>query len=285
MSRRVGLAVAALLACATLAPAQYAQPPEARPPEGKPPILEHVGFDQRIGDVVPLDLPFRDEDGKTVPLRTFFQGKPVVLVPAYYECPMLCTLVLNGVVSALRALPFDAGKEFQVVVFSFNPRETPALAKEKKATYLSEYRRPDAAAGWHFLTGDQDSIAKLTQAIGFRYAWDEAQQQYAHASGIVVVTPQGHLARYFYGVEFAPRDLRLALVEASSEKIGSVVDEVLLFCFHYDPATGRYSRVALDAVRAGGLVTVLALGTFIVVMIRRERARARRLREARGTAA
>jgi len=285
MTRRLGLGLAALLACAPLARAQYGTPPVEHPPQGKPPILEHVGFDQRIGDVIPLDLPFRDEDGNTVPLRTFFQGKPVVLVPAYYECPMLCTLVLNGVVSALRALPFDAAKEFQVVVFSFNPRETPALAKAKKETYLSEYRRPDSAAGWHFLTGDEDSIAKLTAAIGFRYAWDEAQKQYAHASGIVVVTPQGRLARYFYGVEFPPRDLRLALVEASTEKIGTVVDELLLFCFHYDPATGRYSQVALDVVRAGGLATVLALGIFIVVMLRRERARARRVGEARGTAA
>jgi len=199
----------------------------------------------------------------------------VLLVPAYYECPMLCTIVLNGVVSALRALPFDVGKEFRVVTFSFNPRETSELAAAKKTTYLEDYRRPGAAAGWHFLTGDEPSIAALTQAIGFRYAWDEASKQYAHASGIVVLTPAGRISHYFFGVEFAPRDLRLALVEASGEHIGSLVDQLLLFCFHYDPATGRYSRVALNAVRAGGVLTLAVLVAFVVLMLRRDAKRAR----------
>jgi protein SCO1 len=249
-----------------------AGPAAATPGEdGRPPILRDVGFDQRIGDAVPLDLPFRDESGRTVRLGDYFGAKPVLLVPAYYECPMLCTLVLNGVVSALRALPFDAGQEFTVVTFSINPREKSDLAAAKKEKYLEAYRRQGAETGWHFLTGDEDSIARLTRAIGFRYAWDAAQQQYAHASGIVVLTSRGTLARYFYGVDYAPRDLRLALVEAAEERIGSVVDQLLLFCFHYDPATGSYSRIALGAVRVGGGVTLLALVGGIVLLLRRDR--------------
>jgi protein SCO1/2 len=242
----------------------------------KPDILRNVGFDQRLGAQVPLDLTFRDETGSTVKLGDYLGDKPVLLVPAYYECPMLCTIVLNGVASALRALPFDVGKEFRVVTFSFNPHETSELAAAKKTTYLEDYRRPGAAAGWHFLVGDKPSIAALTQAIGFRYAWDEASKQYAHASGIVVLTPGGRISHYFFGVEFSPRDLRLALVEASGERIGSLVDQLLLFCFHYDPATGRYSRVALNAVRAGGVLTLAALVGFVVLMLRRDAIRARR---------
>jgi len=241
----------------------------------RPAILRDVAFDQRLGAEVPLDVAFRDETGARVTLRDYLGDKPVLLVPAYYECPMLCTIVLNGVVSALRALPFDVGKEFRVVTFSFNPRETSELAAAKKATYLEDYRRPGAAAGWHFLTGDAPSIAALTQAIGFRYAWDEASKQYAHASGIVVLTPAGRISHYFFGVEFPPRDLRLALVEASGEHIGSLVDQLLLFCFHYDPTTGRYSRVALNAVRAGGVLTLAVLVAFVVLMLRRDARRAR----------
>jgi protein SCO1/2 len=248
--------------------------------DGRPPILRDVGFDQRIGEPVPQDLPFRDENNRIVRLRDYFGQKPVLLVPAYYECPMLCTLVLNGVVSALRALPFDAGKEFTVVTFSIDWRETPDLAAAKKKKYLEAYRRQSAETGWHFLTGDEEAIARLTRAIGFRYAWDAAQQQYAHASGIVVLTPRGTLARYFYGVDYAPRDLRLALVEAAEERIGSVVDQLLLFCFHYDPATGSYSRVALGAVRLGGGLTLLALVGGIVLLLRRERRGRAGIREA-----
>jgi protein SCO1 len=242
----------------------------------KPDILRNVGFDQRLGAQVPLDLAFRDETGSPVKLGDYLGDKPVLLVPAYYECPMLCTIVLNGVTSALRALPFDVGREFRVVTFSFNPHETSELAAAKKATYIEDYRRPGAAAGWHFLTGDEQSIAALTQAIGFRYVWDEPSKQYAHASGIVVLTPGGRISHYFFGVEFSPRDLRLALVEGSGERIGSLVDQLLLFCFHYDPATGRYSRVALNAVRAGGVLTLAALVGFVVLMLRRDAIRARR---------
>jgi protein SCO1 len=245
----------------------------ARAETERPAVLRNVGFDQRLGAQVPRDLPFRDEAGRTVTLRDYLGDKPVVLVPAYYECPMLCTLVLNGVVSALRALPFDVGREFRVVTVSFNPNETSELAAQKKAAALGQYRRPGAEAGWHFLTGDEGSVRPLMQAIGFRYAWDAAAGQYAHPSGLVVLTPGGRPSRYFYGVEFPPRDLRLALVEASGERIGSVVDQLLLFCFHYDPATGRYSRVALGAVRAGGVLTLAALAAFVVLMLRRDRAR------------
>jgi len=249
--------------------------PVAAGEDQRPAILRDVAFDQRLGAEVPLDVGFRDETGATVTLRSYLGDKPVLLVPAYYECPMLCTIVLNGVVSALRALPFDVGKEFRVVTFSFNPRETSELAAAKKATYLEDYRRSGAAAGWHFLVGDEPSIAALTQAIGFRYAWDEASKQYAHASGIVVLTPAGRISHYFFGVEFPPRDLRLALVEASGEHIGSLVDQLLLFCFHYDPATGRYSRLALNAVRAGGVLTLAVLVAFVVLMLRRDAKRAR----------
>jgi protein SCO1/2 len=238
----------------------------------RPAALRDVAFAQRLGVQVPLDVPFRDETGAAVTLRRY-AGKPVLLVPAYYTCPMLCTLVLNGVVSALRALPFDAGSEFTVVTFSFDPNDGPEAAAAKRATYLGEYRRPGAEAGWHFLTGDAASIAALTDAIGFHATYDEAHRQYAHASGIVLLTPEGRVARYFFGVEFAPRDLRLGIVEASAEKIGTVVDQLLLFCFHYDPATGRYSRLALGAVRAGGALTLAALGISIGWWLRRERLR------------
>ena len=265
-------ALAGVLAVALCATAH----PVAAEEGQRPAILRDVAFDQRLGAEVPLDVAFRDETGARVTLRDYLGDKPVLLVPAYYECPMLCTIVLNGVVSALRAMPFDVGKEFRVVTFSFNPRETSELAAAKKATYLEDYRRPGAAAGWHFLTGDEPSIAALTQAIGFRYAWDEASKQYAHATGIVVLTPAGRISHYFFGVEFAPRDLRLALVEASGEHIGSLVDQLLLFCFHYDPATGRYSRVALNAVRAGGVLTLAALVGFVVLMLRRDAKQARR---------
>jgi protein SCO1/2 len=260
---------------ALLAVVAAAGAPAVRAENGLPPILRDVGFDQRLGEQVPLDAPFRDETGRTVTLRDYLGDKPVLLVPAYYECPMLCTLVLNGVVSALRALPFDIGREFRVVTVSFNPNETSELAAAKKANYLTQYRRPGADAGWHFLVGDDSSIRPLLASIGFRYAWDEAAKQYAHASGIVVLTPAGRVSHYFYGVEFPPRDLRLAFVEASKERIGSMVDQLLLFCFHYDPATGRYSQVALNAVRLGGVLTMMALGTFLFVMLRRDRTQPR----------
>jgi len=236
----------------------------------RPAVLENVGIDQRLNEQVPLDLIFQDESGARVPLATYFGSKPVILSLAYYECPMLCTLVLNGLASALKVLSFDAGKEFEVVTVSFNPADTPALATAKKQTYLKEYGRAGAAAGWHFLTGDAASIERLTRAVGFRYTYVPEQKQFAHAAGIMVLTPQGKLARYFYGVEFSPRDLRFGLIEAAQDKIGSAVDQLLLFCFHYDPATGKYGAIAMGSVRVGGALTVFALVTFLVVMLRRE---------------
>lgn len=237
----------------------------------RPAILDTVGFDQHIGQALPLDTPFRDSTGTAVRLGDYFGERPVLLVPAYYECPMLCGLVLNGVVSALRTLAFDAGREFTVVTFSISPTETPAEAAEKKREFLSKYRREGSAAGWHFLTGSKGAIERLTNAIGFHFERDDATGQYAHAAGIVVATPDGTLSHYFYGVEYPPRDLRLALVEASNRRLGSPVDQLLLFCFQYDPTTGRYSRPAMRAMRLGGLVTMLGLGAAIMMMLRRDR--------------
>ena len=241
--------------------------------ETRPAVPGNLGIDQRLNAQVPFDLVFRDETGRSVQFGDYFGSKPVVLALVYYQCPMLCPLVLDGLVSSLRVLSFTAGSQFTVVVVSFNPRETPELAAAKKATSLQRYTRPGAEGGWHFLTGEEQAIARLAGAVGFRYTYDAAQDQYAHASGIVVLTPQGKIARYFYGIEYAPRDLRLGLVEAAANKIGSPIDQLLLLCYHYNPATGKYSALVLDAVRLGGAATVLALGTFLVVMWRREMTR------------
>lgn len=239
--------------------------------QGLPPALREVGFDQHLGEQLPLDIELRDEAGRPVRLGQYFGQKPVVLSLVYYECPMLCTLTLNGLAGALRTLTFDAGKEFEIVTVSFEPKDTPALASAKKAAYLERYKRPGAEAGWHFLTGDAEQIARLTKATGFRYVWDERTRQYAHPGGLMVATPDGRLARYLYGVEFAPRDLRLALVEASAGKIGTTADSIVLFCYQYDPSTGRYSAAAMRVIRLGAAMTVLGLGAFVVVMLRREK--------------
>jgi len=259
-------AVLAVLLVSTAA-AAFAQPAQERPR-----ILRDVGYDQRLGEQVPLDLVFRDESGRDVPLRSLFRGKPVVLSLVYYECPMLCTLTLNGLQSALSVLSFDVGREFDVVTVSFEPKETPALAAASKKAYLARYRRPGAAEGWHFLTGGAEAIGALTGAVGFRYAWDAETRQYAHPAGLVVLTPEGRIARYMYGMEYAPRDLRLALVEASQRRIGNPVDAVLLYCYQYDPMRGRYAASIMRLVRLGGILTVLALGGFILASLRRERA-------------
>jgi protein SCO1/2 len=231
----------------------------------------NVGLDQRLNEQVPLDLSLRDETGKLVQLRDYFGERPVILALVYYDCPMLCTLVLNGLLRSLRTLSFTVGNEFNVVTVSFNPRETPTLAAAKKETYLQGYARPGAEAGWHFLTGEEDAIQQLTRAVGFRYVYDPTANQYAHASGIIVLTPQGKIARYFYGIEYAPRDLRFGLVEASANTIGSPVDQVLLLCYHYDPATGKYGVLITNVIRLAGIATVLGLGSFMVVMFRRDR--------------
>ena len=244
-----------------------------KPPETRPQILRNVAIEQHLDRRLPLDLPFRDETGRTVRLSDYFGKRPVVLVLAYYNCPMLCTEVLNGLTSAMRVLTFDAGREFEVVTVSFDPHDTPSDARAKKEPYVARYGRPTAAAGWHFLTGDQASIAGLTESVGFRYAWDEKIDQFAHASAIYVATPDGRLSRYFYGIEYAPRDLRLALVEASRGKIGTPVDQLLLYCYHYDPAAGRYGAVVMNMVRVAGVAAVLLLSTFLTLMWRRDRRR------------
>lgn len=246
-------------------------------PDTRPPLLREVGIDQKLGDQVPLDLEFRDEQGRTVKLGQYFGEKPVVLALVYYECPMLCTQVLNGLTSALKVLKFDAGNEFEIVTVSFDARETPAMAAAKKENYLARYERPQSAAGWHFLTGEQSSIDALTKSVGFRYAWDERGNQFAHASAIMVLTPQGRLAQYFYGIEYSPKDLRLGLVEASQNKIGNFVDKVLLYCYHYDPATGKYGVMIMRVLRLSAVATMLALGIFMAVMFRRDRRQARRV--------
>jgi protein SCO1 len=247
------------------------QPSPAPPAAERPKILTDVGFDQHLGDTVPLDAVFRDESGQAVKLGDYFGRRPVVLSLAYYECPMLCTVTLNGLASALDVLSFEPGRDFEIVNVSFEPKETPALAAAKKAAYLHRYKRPGAAQAWHFLTGDAAQIRRLTDAVGFKYAWDEQTKQYAHASGIMVLTADGRLARYLYGVEYAPKDLRLGLVEAGQGRIGSPVDRLLLYCYQYDPAQGRYGAVVLRIVRIGGLVTMTLLGGFVMVMLRRER--------------
>ncbi|MBK5292836.1 MAG: SCO family protein [Acidobacteriia bacterium] len=241
------------------------------PDANMPQALRGVGIDQKLNSLAPLDLEFTDESGVRKPLRAFMNGRPAVLALVYYECPMLCTMELNGLLRALRAMPLTAGKEFDILTVSFNPKDTPAMAAAKKAEYLGKYRRPAAAHGWHFLTGSEENIQKLTKAAGYRYQMDPSSGQWVHASGIMVLTPEGRLARYFYGIEYSARDLRLGLVEAGKGRIGNTVDQILLFCYHYDPATGKYGMVVMNLIRAGGVATVLALCAFWWIMHRRSR--------------
>ena len=263
---------AALLAAAAPARAQGRAPDGAgQPAKAKPGLLKQVGIDQRLNQQVPLDLVFTDETGRDVPLGEFFGKRPVILALVYYECPMLCTQVLNGVVSALGVLTFDAGREYDVIAVSINPKETPALAAQKKQAYLDRYKRPHTAAGWHFLTGKEENIRQLAAAVGFRYAFDEEIQQYAHGAGVEILTPRGVVSKYFYGIEYSPRDLKFGLIEASEDRIGSAIENVLLLCYHYDPATGQYGASAIAAVRIGAVATVLAFLTFLFVSLRKER--------------
>ena len=247
------------------------RPDPALPSQQTPPALSAVSFEQRLNEQLPLDLEFKDESGRSVKLGEYFGRKPVVLTFVYYECPMLCTQVLNGLESSLRVINESIGQEFDVVTVSFDPKETPVLAAGKKKAYLERYKRPSAERGWHFLTGDQASIAALTQAAGFNYSWDEASHQFAHASGIVVTTPTGKVSRYFFGIDYSPRDVKFALIESSNERIGTLAERLLLYCYHYDPAKGNYGFMAMRAVRVGGAVTLAALVGFVFVSIRRER--------------
>jgi len=267
--------------------AQPGQPAPAQPsamrdsnskPAPLPAGLRGVNIEQRLNQQVPLELVFRDEFGRSLPLSTYFSGnKPVLLALVYYNCPMLCTLILNGVESSLKAVSLDPGRDFEVVAVSFDPRDTPEIAARKKANLLQRYRRPNTANGWHFLTGDESSIKALTEAVGYQYKFDPATGQFAHASAIMILTPQGKLSRYFYGVEYAPRDVRLGLVEASQNKIGTPVDQILLFCYHYDPGSGKYGAIAMNMVRLGGATFVLICSAFLFVAWRHDWQRDRRI--------
>jgi protein SCO1/2 len=261
------------MVCAPLTAALIAFFAASSPAKGElPAILQGVGFDQRLNERIPLDLTFTDEEGHPVHLADYFHGKPVILVLAYYQCPRLCTLVLNGLVQGMLEMSFTAGQEFEVVTVSFDPRESWELAASKKDSYLQRYGRPGAAAGWHFLTGQEDAIRRLADSVGFRYRYDADQKQFVHASGIMILTPDGTLSRYFYDVRYSGRDLRLGLVEASQNKIGSPVDQVLLYCFHYDPTLGKYSANVMLFVRCGGVATLLAIGAFVWRMVHGARA-------------
>ena len=234
---------------------------------GTPAILRNVGIEQKMGAQVPLNVPFLDESGRTVKLGEYL-GKPVILALVYYQCPSLCNMVLNGIVRAVRGQKMTVGKEFDVVAVSFDPRETPEMAAAKRQTYVKEYGRSDA--GWHFLTGPEASSRMLADAVGFRYSYDSLTNQYAHASAIMILTPEGRVARYFYGIDYQARDVRLGLEEASNGTISSPVDQVLLFCFHYDPSQGKYGLAIMNALRVGGVLTLACLGAFMFIMLRRD---------------
>lgn len=260
-----------VLLLALLTPPAFAD--SLAPAQASKGILSSVGFDQNLDAQLPLGLPFRDEAGHEVRLGDFFGNKPVILNLVYYECPMLCTLELNELVQSLRPVSFDLGKEFAIVTVSIDPGETPALAALKKSRYLERYGRPGAEEGWHFLTGDEASIRRLAQVVGFRYAYDPKSDQYAHPAGLIIATPQGRLSRYLYGINYPARDLRLGLMEASAGKIGSPVDRLLLLCFHYDPKTGKYNFAIMGLLQVLGIATVLGLGSFMFIMFRRDRRR------------
>ncbi len=234
-------------------------------------IFDQVGIEQKLNSQVPLDLTFTDENGQSVQLGKYFGTRPVILTLVYYQCPMLCSQVLNGMTGALNGITrFNIGRDFDIVTVSFDPRDKSEDALASKKRMISRYRRPGSAEGWHFLTGKEDQIKALAASVGFRYAWDPQIQQFAHASSIMLLTPQGKVAQYYFGIEYAPRDIQLGLVEASQGKIGNVADQLILYCYHYDPARGKYGAVVLNIMRVGALATVLVLGGFVIVMFRRE---------------
>jgi protein SCO1 len=259
----------AALALASGARAQLASDP-MQSVGVRPDLLKQVGIDQKLNQAVPLNLTFRDEHGQTVQLGQYFGQKPVILTLVYYNCPMLCTQILNGVESGLKELPMDIGKQFNVVTVSIDPSEGHVLAEVKQEMYTGMYGRPGAAQVWHFLTGDEPQIKQLADAVGFRYAYDPDTKQFAHASAIMILTPEGKISRYLYGIQFPSRDLRLGLDEASEGKIGSPVDAILLFCYHYDPHTGKYGLLISHVIQAGGAITLLVLGALVLVLFRGE---------------
>ena len=236
-----------------------------------PAPLREIGFDQNIGQRLPLDTEVVDERGTTASIGRYFGTRPVVLVFAYYTCPMLCSQVITGLASSVDVLSLQPGRDFDVIVVSFDPRDSPSTAVAKKALFLERYKNQRASAASHFLTAPQASIDTLTKAAGFRYTWDKETQQFAHPTGVVVVAPDGRIARYLFGIEYGPRDLQLALVEASSGKVGTAVDTLLLYCYHYDPMTGRYGVAIMRTMRIAGASTVLGLAAFVIVMLKREK--------------
>ena len=238
------------------------------PANVRPPGLKNVGIEQHLDNQIPPDLTFRDETGKSVRLEDYFGRRPMILNLVYYQCPMLCGEALSGLESALAVLKFDVGKEFEVLTISFNPHETPDMAMKKKTEFLKRYGRPGAAAGWHFLTGPQESIDALTKAAGFQYQYDAKTGQFAHATTLVLLTQEGRIAQYYYGVEYAPKDLRLGLIQASENKIGNLADQVLLYCYHYDPSTGKYGAIISRVLQLSGLLTILVLGILLTVLFR-----------------
>lgn len=247
---------------------QPIQPKTEAPP---PAVLRRVGFDQNLGAQLPLDVKVRDEEGRVVPLGDFFNRRPVLFSIVYYRCPMLCNLVLNGIVEVVKDLPFEPGREYEIVTLSFDHTETHVLAAAKKAAYMQEVGRPGVERGWHFLTADEPAVRAITETAGFKFAWDEEAKDYAHGSGIIIATPDGRLSHYFYGVMYSPRDVRLALVEASAGRIGSPVDQLLLLCYHYDPAVGAYSAAVMNLVRLGCFATIAIVGGFVLMSFLRER--------------
>jgi len=242
------------------------------PASTRPPRLENVGIEQHLDGQVPPDLNFVDDAGRAVKLGEYFGKKPIILNLVYYNCTMLCGEALAGLAGSMKMIKFDVGKEFDVVTVSFNPQETPEIAAAKKKDYLERYGRPGAASGWHFLTGPPESINALTKAVGFQYQYDPKLNQYAHATAIMVLTPQGRISRYFYGVDFPPKDLRMGLVEASQGKIGNPIDQVLLYCYHYDPATGKYGAVVSNILKLGAGITIVLLGGLLLILFRLEHA-------------
>ena len=235
----------------------------------RPPGLKNVGIEQHLDEPIPRNLEFRDETGKAVKLGDYFGDKPVILSLVYYRCPMLCSEVLSGLESSLRVLKFDVGEDFEVLTVSFDPHDTPEIATAKKAEYIRRYKRAGAAEGWHFLTGSQESIDALTRAAGFQYGYDPKSGQFAHTTAIMILTPGGKIAQYYFGVDYAPKDLRLGLVEASQGKIGNVVDELLLYCYHYDPATGKYGAIISRILQLSAAATILILGGLLLILFRR----------------
>ena len=264
------LGIAVLLALALAGNAQTIPDNVGKSSAGLPLALQNVGFEPPLNGQMPLDLAFRDETGRDVRFGDYFGHKPVLLALVYYGCPMLCNQVEQGVVGSLKMLSFNAGRDFEVLFVSFDPSETPEMAAQKKVSALSHYGRPDTAAGWHFLTGTKQSIASLTSAANFRYSYNEKTGIFAHASGVMLLTPDGRISRYFYGVEYPSRDVRLGLVDASAGKIGNPIDHLLLYCFQYDPSTARYSATILRIIRLGGLLTIFAIVFGILIFRRRD---------------